>query len=319
MKEILPNQDIAAEIERLIGIALGRLVAVPGFWYKVRSISFVPSTSPATGRQFTKIGVELLTNNRPLLLGQFLPFPVNGLMGYHANYIFGLIQGYFAARYAKDLWHDYYLVLDVSQADEAPRSLYRYVTVNEAISQGVLSPDSPLHKAMQTYKVKYVLLSGSTLSGPSLALMASVERLTQQARVRSMLDIFCGTGSLSKVARLRGVRSVVCIDVNLDREHVADNLGPYAAGCELVQSDAYQYEPRQFFDLVVLDPFYQCALDAAERLVPRLTGHFAQLLMNLGPPEEHYWVSRIVAALEGHQLRVATDITAGQVIALCRP
>lgn len=317
MSQLLNEVTLRREIEQVLSTAVSNLIQVPGFRYSIASISFNPSTSAATGRQFTTVRVEIMTNNRPLMLGQFMGFPTNGLRGYHPNYFFGFIHGYFEVRYRKNLWNEYQIVLDVFETRDASNQLYRYVGLDEAVGEGVICPDAPLYQAMRKYDLKYVLMAGSTLSGPSLGMIESVERLARERKIRAVLDIFCGTGSLTKVALRNGASSAVCIDCNIDYQCMADNLGTYRGNCVLIPADAYQYEPEEFFDLVVINPFYEFCLSTIEQIVPKLKGYYGTLLMNLGSHEEQYWISKLRSALSKQHRRIHAKVIAGEMIALC--
>lgn len=314
----MESRRFKRQINQLVEEAFERLVKTPGFWFKINSVSLTPFRSPLTGIPSTKVRVMISTNNRPLLLGQFRRFPTNGLRGYYTGYVVGFIHGHFSSTSDNKFPGNYELIFDVhEEGTSAEGGLYRYVPIEEALSMGVLGSGSPTHVMMEKYSLTHILMAGSTYSGPSLALMKEVERVARQPGVLSMLDVFCGTGCFSKVGRVQGIRSVVLVDDNISHECLRQNLGEYMDGCDIIETNAYDYCPDQVFDLVVLDPFYEFADDALRRLLPRLLGRFRILLVNLGPPEAGFWIAKLLRTIERHGLTTVTHTIAGESVGIC--
>jgi 16S rRNA G966 N2-methylase RsmD len=268
----------------------------PEFRFKIEKVEILPRKSLRTGRKFNLIRVKIVTNNRPLLLGQFIYFPINGFRGFHPNYFLGFIYGHYEGTYHEKFLKNYELCLDVYEDKDAKVNVYKYVKLQDALSEGILSEKSDLYIVMKKYDLKYLLLAGSSISGPSLSMIIALEKILKEKKVNTVLDLFAGTGSLAKVALSNGVKKVTCVDMNPDV--IKDNLGLLADRCVILKADAFKFVPKEVYDLALLDPFYDQCFEVASSLIPKLKENVNIFLFNIGRPEYKYWIEKIISELK---------------------
>jgi hypothetical protein len=286
-----------AELRDIIEAALAHLLP-DGLNTTVVGFHLGPVSYGHRARPMTALTIRLRSSARTAVLGQYLPFTAQHGRGYHENYIFGCIHAHYLAAHGRDLRHEVQLVLDVEQ--EGPlASVYEYVAFERAVDRGVLEPTSPLAEACARYGIRCIGLAGNTLTGPSAAMMEVVAEEAIALGAPDVLDLYCGTCALARVALEHGAERVVAVDTELDEATALANLGQYAAGCKLIQDDAeVALSAGDPVDLVVLDPFHDHTLFALEHLGPRLVGRFATAVVNLGPPLPHHWAERVHAQAE---------------------
>jgi hypothetical protein len=287
----------AVEVKQCVETALSHLLAIEGLYYSVNDVDFRSSWSPALDKSITTIRIEILTNNRALILGQAMGFPLDGLRGYHPHYVVGYLHGFLEGRGGSYIGSRCQIVLDVLETEGSKSEVYRYITRDQAMREGKLSGTSALSRALEKYAIEYVLMAGSVLSGPSYGLIRAIELVTRNHRIESMVDMFAGSCSLSKVARVRGVSRVLCVDKNINLAVAGANLGSLQTGCEFYLDDAASADISQSFDLLVMDPFYEFALDAIIDIVSKHRNRVGCIVINLGSPGETFWSARLIQAL----------------------
>lgn len=78
--------------------------------------------------------------------------------------------------------------------------VYSCIDFKTALNLGLLTGNSLLAKKMKKYDLKYLILAGHEISGPSYGMIKSIEKICKKFEIKKCLDLFSGTGTLTKVA-----------------------------------------------------------------------------------------------------------------------
>lgn len=312
------NYDVLHDVSEIAISALNRLVKDEHTWFTVTAVIGEWIWPASKSEPIRQICIKIDTNNRPMLMGQFLSFSKSELSGYHPNYLIGLIHGQIDAGMLKPLSVDDRIVLDVRQIGEPPADLYEIAPKELAIRRGALDPQSELATLMDSFQIKYVIMAGRILSGPSAGLMRVVARQAAHAPISRMLDVFAGSLSAARVALQLGISDVTIVDRCI-HPNALENLGAYREKCILIECNVEKFHPQGFFDIAVMDPFQEWALDAYEIFLPNLIGHFGMLAINLGRRGEAAWLDLLISKLREFDLQVDLEDHGDETIAICTP
>jgi hypothetical protein len=150
--------------------------------------------------------------------------------------------------------------------DFGPQERKRLVRVSleDAVVRRLIIPRSTLGRLVQDLELPFILMRNERVLGPSLALAAALERIAPDLPFGGrVLDPFAGTFLTAHLlARSRPDVQVISFD-KLENDK---GLGSH---------DAFEYQPKRSFDLVVIDPLYQDILTYAREVLPKLNTHLA--------------------------------------------
>ncbi len=288
--------------------------------WTISSIEELDIPEPETGHARTLIVIRVDGPNRQTILGQFPPFDAHQLRGYHENYIFGYIHGWFAGKHGQHIWNEYELVVDVESSGRFAKPatvIQRWVPLKQALRDGKILEGSPLHRAMERNSLMYLLYAGKWPSGPSTAMIHAVEKIVAAHRPRVVLDLFAGTCALAAVALRNGAQTATCVDPHGDEKIMLETLGEASARCHFLKQDLTGTIPGRWFDLIIMDPYYDSALTALRDLLPRIRGRYKYLLINLGPKEPQAWHNMLIDALSCENVLIEMTDHHGEITALC--
>ncbi len=149
----------------------------------------------------------------------------------------------------------------------------RVVEVDWLIGTRRLSEFSPLALISKKLRIRWVMLWEGYTYGPTPGITEALDLLITVLKPKSMLDLFCGSGALSKLAYSKGVKKIVSVDLYPDA--ALRNLRR-CRGVKVVGGDALSYQPGERFDLLVADP--------PEELIEKLLENLGRLrqLFRLG-------------------------------------
>jgi SAM-dependent methyltransferase len=142
----------------------------------------------------------------------------------------------------------------------------KILRIEDALKNKKISPALLIAKEL---KIKYLIKENRKITGPAVGLSILVDRLTRNLPIKSMLDLCCGSGALSKIAKRNNVPKVVCVDKNI--EAVKRNI-ENKTNIIIVKADVLKFEINQFFDLIVLD--------APRELLQKLFKRFKHFVSN---------------------------------------
>jgi SAM-dependent methyltransferase len=149
------------------------------------------------------------------------------------------------------------------------RDKMKILRIEDALKNKKISPISPALLIAKELKIKYLIKENRKITGPAVGLSILVDRLTRNLPIKSMLDLCCGSGALSKIAKRNNVPKVVCVDKNI--EAVKRNI-ENKTNIIIVKADVLKFEINQFFDLIVLD--------APRELLQKLFKRFKHFVSN---------------------------------------
>lgn len=291
------QQLLTATQHRFLSVAfdetIPELIKDPAFRAKIKSICLSCLQLSTKKSPINLLTITIATNNRPLLLGAFVYFPLEPMRGFHNEYIAQRMEKELRVSGAIDNDSPLIVVLDVVPEANKFGYLYRTLPLEEAIGLGILFVDSPLVHTMRKYSLRTILLAGDEISAPNATMISAIEKTCREFRPKTCLDVFSGTGSLAKVAIANGVHKVVCIENNsLLREYFDSKI-------TLIDGvDAWTFRPQRNFDLVILDPFYDWGLRVAREILPRLIHRTKHFIFNIGYSYNQYWSSLVRKEIE---------------------
>jgi len=290
---VLGPRDLE-EIESLAERLLRQSVKNPGVDFKVRSVVVKEDYSKGSVKNGMLVHLKVVTNNRPLISGNFGGLPGDSLYGLTQEYVCGYLQGYFAAKHFEATFH--LDIWDSRWRGRKTRGLISFVSKDDAIRRGIIELGSPVDIAMGRYGLKLVELIGPDITAPDPPTMQAVARIVKETKPGSVADLFCGTGSLSKVAlstypgcKVVGVDSAAPL-------YSRENLRELGDRFTAVQNDMFANPTgwtNGHFDLAIADPFEFAALDFARKVVPSLVRNCETLLVAHGFTKDTFWTELV--------------------------
>ncbi|MEM2188292.1 MAG: hypothetical protein QXG25_03220 [Nitrososphaerota archaeon] len=129
-----------------------------------------------------------------------------------------------------------------------------------------VSPMSPLVLAAEKLGIRWLMLfDGEYVYGSSPGLIEAADALIRAMRPRSLIDLFGGSGAVSKLAAMNGVKRIIYVD--LYPEAAYRNLRGMR-GIEIVREDAFKFLGRGVeCDLLIADPPEELADKTARYLM----------------------------------------------------
>jgi len=143
----------------------------------------------------------------------------------------------------------------------------KLVSLREIVKSGKMSSLSPLLLIAKELKLNYLIEENGLITGPAVGLSILIDRMTKQLPVKSMLDLCCGSGALTKIANRNGVKKIVCVDKNT--KAVELNVGKNNC-IKIVKEDIMKFKIEEFFDLIVLD--------APREILPKISRRFGEFI-----------------------------------------
>lgn len=151
------------------------------------------------------------------------------------------------------------VTVEVVPTDDHHDNLESLVPIDKARKE-IISEGSPLDKVASKFDIPYVLVRGRHLVGPNPGLLRVVEKICQKATPKSALDLFSGTGIISRFLKSQGVESITCVDKGGHFDTLKGVLEKLP-GITCVKEDAFHFRIPQVFDLIVADPYYEDAIN----------------------------------------------------------
>lgn len=130
----------------------------------------------------------------------------------------------------------------------------------------MLSPFSPIALICSKLGVRWIPYTDGYIYGPTPGITELLERILSLLKPESMLDLFCGSGALSKLAYIMNVKNVKAVDIYVDA--AKKNLMKLKS-IEIEQKDALELRNEKKYSIVVADPPEEKIKEIVDRL-PRL-------------------------------------------------
>ena len=156
----------------------------------------------------------------------------------------------------------------------------KVIGLEEAVEKGFLSRFSPLYTLSKVVGVKWLVWSGEFFLGPAVEMAELVDILTRNGG-SSFLDLFCGTGALSRIALLNGFSNVTCVDTFA--EACRRNLSDFKGRVRVVECDVFNFDFNGYYEVVVVDPLEELIPRTIREVLPRLDGRADLVVLWVGP------------------------------------
>ena len=163
----------------------------------------------------------------------------------------------------------------------------RVISLKEVEEKKLLSKFSPIFLLAKRLSLKYIIQEGKIFTGPAVEMASLIDRITSKFEIKKVLDLCSGTGALAKICLINGCEKVTCVDLNI---RVAErNLEEFGERVELVEKDVRDFEPKEFYDLVILDSPRELTLKLLRKNIPKFKRKCNLFVMWHGTTEETEW------------------------------
>jgi SAM-dependent methyltransferase len=189
----------------------------------------------------------------------------------------------------------------------------KLVSLREIVKSEKMSSLSPLLLIAKELKLNYLIEENGLITGPAVGLSILIDKITKQLPIKSMLDLCCGSGAITKIANRNGVKKIVCVDKNTKAAEL--NIGK-TNGIKIVKEDIMKFEIEDYFDLIVLD--------APREILPKISRRFDEFIKKSnifvlwhGSCEEIEWNQSIRDILRENSKIVYSFSIYGEEISAC--
>jgi 16S rRNA G966 N2-methylase RsmD len=179
----------------------------------------------------------------------------------------------------------------------------------------LLSKYSPTYLLAKSLDLKYLIKEGQTFTGPSFSLAILIDKITSNFSVNSLLDLCCGTGAITKIALLNGVKKVTCVDLNL--KVVKENLSDLKEKIELIKADVLEFKIKKFYDIVVLDAPLKIIDDFLKKQIKNFVNNCNIFIIWHGNSEDTEWNIWVRNELRNHFSKLMEVNVYGEEISCC--
>ena len=126
----------------------------------------------------------------------------------------------------------------------------KVVEIEKIAKSRKLSSLSPFLLIAKELELKYLIEEKGLITGPAVGLSILIDKMTKNLPIKSMLDLCCGSGALTKIAYRNGVEKIVCVDKNTKAVELNIENENHI---KIVKADMLKFKINDFFDLIVLD------------------------------------------------------------------
>jgi len=296
--EIMKNLVIKKTEETLKKIILDPEVEI-----KLFGCDILDKVNWRSGNSIKVFCVKIKTSNRLMVMGE----PGN-YKGMYKENIEALLNSF-----VSQVNQNYQVHVEV-YGSEGP--LHRLIPLERAVQSGIITKLSPVYKAADKFGIPYVLIRGRFIEGPNPGLAEITEKLMKKGDYKNVLDLFSGTGIVSKVALLNHAEKVVCID-QLTGDQLSIMLKDYKNKVEAIKCDAFSFEIKEPFDLIVADPDYENAIKVIQEIAPKIKNRCKAFVLCHGSVEDERWNKEARELLQTLGYRIEPIELLGQAITIC--
>jgi len=127
----------------------------------------------------------------------------------------------------------------------------RPVKLSWLIRTGRLSEFSPTALISEKLGINWLMMFDEYVYGPGPGIVELLDLILRYVKPRSLLDLFGGSGALSMLAYIKGVKRITYIDLYPDAAIL--NLRGISE-VEIIRGDAMDFSRFGVYDVVVADP-----------------------------------------------------------------
>lgn len=233
------------------------------------------------------------TNNRAQLLGQVTPFDVGDYKGYFNHFYGGWLTGHLQKAY--DIDERFAVQINAIQMSENIDLEYldRTLSVDQAIDTGILDAEGDLATMMKKYGLSHLVLGGgAAVAGPLPGPMRTMATLCDRFAIDSVLDAFCGSAGMSRVAIEHDASHSTCIDLDLDCAR--NNLAGLESEVTFLEADVFDCTlPNRSYDIAILDPYFDLIDEIFENRIEDILERTDRVLLAAGFVSDRAWIDRV--------------------------
>ncbi|HDD42991.1 MAG TPA: hypothetical protein ENF79_04850 [Nitrososphaeria archaeon] len=158
----------------------------------------------------------------------------------------------------------------------------RPVKLSWLIRSGRISPMSPIVLIAEKLGISWLMIFDEYVYGPTPGIIEASDLLIRALKPRSVIDLFGGSGSLSKLAMRNGVKNVTYVDMYPEAAKL--NLADHMNGVRIIKSDVFSFlEGRIECDLLLADPPEELIDKTVNAVISRREVFRKAALIWLGP------------------------------------
>lgn len=177
-------------------------------------------------------------------------------------------------------------------------SRVRPVKLSWLIRSGRISPMSPMVLIAEKLGIGWLMMFGEYVYGPTPGIVEASDLLIRVLKPRNVIDLFGGSGALSKLAIRNGVKNVTYVDIYPEAARL--NLSHNQNEVKIIESDAFSFLERAVgCDLLLADPPEELIDKTVSTIIARRDVFRKAALIWLGSSES---CGKRVAALGGRRM-----------------
>ena len=158
----------------------------------------------------------------------------------------------------------------------------RPVKLSWLIRSGRISPMSPIVLIAEKLGISWLMIFDEYVYGPTPGIIEASDLLIRALKPRSVIDLFGGSGSLSKLAMRNGVKNVTYVDMYPEAAKL--NLADHMNEVRIIKSDVFSFlEGRIECDLLLADPPEELIDKTVNAVISRREVFRKAALIWLGP------------------------------------
>jgi len=141
---------------------------------------------------------------------------------------------------------------------------------------------SPIVLIAEKLGISWLMIFDEYVYGPTPGIIEASDLLIRALKPRSVIDLFGGSGSLSKLAMRNGVKNVTYVDMYPEAAKL--NLADHMNGVRIIKSDVFSFlEGRIECDLLLADPPEELIDKTVNAVISRREVFRKAALIWLGP------------------------------------
>lgn len=294
--------EIETALVKELSTLIDGMILDPSFSYEVANVERI-EREPMYKTDFeTVFLLTVRTNNRAQLLGQVTPFDAGDYKGYFNHFYSGWLTGYL--QHAYSLSERFAVQINAVPLTEGNGMglgyLDREVSIERAIESGILNADGDLAIMMRKYGLSHLVVGGgAAVAGPLPGPMRAMETLCDRFDIDAILDGFCGSAGLSRVAIENGASHATCID--LDLNCARKNLTGVDNKVAFLETDIFECAlPDRSFDIVVLSPYFDLIDEIFANRIEDILERTDRVLLGAGFVSDRFWLDHVERQFSNH-------------------
>lgn len=309
MKQHLTNEEkmhLLDEVKHSVIKAIQEIFPDELSLIRIKTDLVVIENHPYTDSQFLKILIHIKSPNPNRYVGLVHREEFGKQTGPYSFYITGFID---ASLYLK-LPREYSMIDEVElifSESNGQIELNDLIEVEIARKRGFIQSGSEFDRILSTYNLPYILVIGSSISGPDLDIIKTAEQF--DFRDMCILDMFSGTGAITAVCLQKGAKHVVAVEQNARALKTLKSRFPERLS--VVEQDAFSFQSDEYFDVAFFNPYYDDAISVARHIIPKMKANFQKGLLSVGSRWNTPYLEKVINILSNNEFN--TKVIKGSI------